>query len=60
MRQRTVKYTIRLTEEERRWLTVLKSKYRINPADFIRDAIVDKMRIEVPKIRESNKIKLPF
>ena len=61
MRQKTVKYTVRLSEEERRWLTAIKSTYRINPADFIRDAIIEKMKKDVPKLREKKEnVIMPF
>jgi hypothetical protein len=61
MTKRSVRYEVRLSEEERRWLTVIKSIYRINPADFIRDAIIEKMKQDVPKLREKKqKITMPF
>ena len=47
----------------KKWLSSLKKSYNINNSEFIREAIIDKMKKDVPKLRlkkESDKIKVPF
>ena len=51
---------IRLSEKEQHYCEVLKKVYKINPSQFIRNAFVEKLQREMPKIRENNKEKLPF
>jgi len=51
---------IRLSKFELHCCEVLKQKYKINPSHFIRQAFVEKLRREIPAIREQNKVKLPF
>ncbi len=53
---------IMLSDEEMHYCEVLKKVYKINPSKFIRDAFVEKLKNEIPKIRtefNSNK-DLPF
>ena len=51
---------IRLSDSEYHYCEVLKNVYKINPSHFIRQAFVEKLQREIPKIRENNKEKLPF
>jgi len=51
---------IMLSEKELHYCEVLKNVYKINPSQFIRNAFVEKLQREMPKIRENNKEKLPF
>jgi hypothetical protein len=41
-------------------MDVLKEVYKINPSSFIREAFQEKLKKEIPKLRENNKEKLPF
>jgi hypothetical protein len=51
---------IRLSESELHYCDVLKNVYKINPSQFIRMAFREKLKRDIPKIRENNKVKLPF
>ena len=51
---------IRLSDEELHFCEVLKNVYKINPSNFIRQAFVEKLKKDIPKIRENHKPKLPF
>lgn len=51
---------VMLSESEMHYCEVLKNVYKINPSQFIRNAFVEKLQREMPKIRENNKEKLPF
>jgi len=51
---------IRLSDSEYHYCDVLKNVYKINPSHFIRQAFVEKLQRDMPKIRENNKEKLPF
>jgi hypothetical protein len=51
---------IRLSESELHYCEVLKNVYKINPSQFIRLAFREKLKRDIPKIRENNKVKLPF
>jgi hypothetical protein len=51
---------IRLSESELHYCDVLKNVYKINPSQFIRLAFREKLKRDIPKIRENNKVKLPF
>ena len=46
---------VRLSENEFKYLDILHKKYKINSSQFIRDAILEKMKRDVPKIRLENK-----
>lgn len=48
--QFTEKYTISVTENQKKTLVVLHSKYRVNTAKFIRDAINEKLLREKDSI----------
>ena len=44
-----------------RYLIVLSEKYKIKRSDFVRNAILEKLKRDVPKLRESkNKVHCPF
>ena len=47
--------TIRVNDETRHYFDVLSEKYHVKRSQFIRDAILDKLKRDVPKIREQNK-----
>lgn len=51
---------VMLSEEELHYCEVLKNVYKINPSQFIRLAFLEKLKRDIPKIRENNKVKLPF
>jgi hypothetical protein len=51
---------IRINEFETHCMDVLKNVYKINPAQFVRQAFQEKLKREIPKLREINKEKLPF
>lgn len=60
MLQYSENYNIKLSKAQKETLEKLKSKYRINPAIFIRQAIAEKLDREKLAINEVTKIKLPF
>ena len=47
--------TIRVNDEMKHYFDVLSEKYHVKRSQFIRDAILDKLKRDVPKIREQNK-----
>jgi len=51
---------IRINDFEFHCIEVLKKKYHINPSHFIREAFQEKLKRDMPMIRENNKEKLPF
>jgi len=51
---------IRLSKFELHCCEVLKQKYKINPSHFIRLAFQEKLKRDMPAIREQNRVKLPF
>ena len=60
MAQRTIKYQLRITEVQYKSLVKLKG-YDVNIAQFIRDAIREKIAKDLPKIKESKQgVRLPF
>ena len=52
------------TKEMRHYLHVLKTVYKINKPDFIRQAVIEKLQRDVPEIHRKHKEKdfvyLPF
>lgn len=60
MRQPLINKSFKLSENEVYYLKVLKEKYNIKVNYFVRLAILEKLQRDIPKIREQNKIKLPF
>ena len=61
MRQYTETYRIKLTPELKVSLDIMKTKYHIIPAKFIRQAIEEKLNRELKIIKaNSERIKLPF
>jgi metal-responsive CopG/Arc/MetJ family transcriptional regulator len=61
MRQNPEILQIRLPSETIKYLSVLTVKYKVNRSQFVRDAIMEKLKRDVPKLRiESNKEYLPF
>lgn len=53
--QKTDFITIRVNKEMCHYFDVLSEKYRVKRSQFIRDAILEKLKRDVPKIREQNK-----
>ena len=61
MKQFTETYRIKLSLQMKENLNGLKLKYHIYPSKFIRTSIEEKLKKDVPKLRESkNKIYCPF
>lgn len=64
MKQFTVIKTIRLSKNEKHYLDVLENTYSIKVSSFIRDAIVEKLRRDIPELRkkykEKDEFKCPF
>ena len=46
---------IRVSDEMRHYFDVLSEKYHVKRSQFIRDAIIEKLKRDVPKIRIANK-----
>lgn len=46
---------IRVTGEMRHYFDVLSERYHVKRSQFIRDAILEKLKRDVPKIRRLNK-----
>lgn len=55
MPQLSKTYRFRLTEKQAETLSILKKKYRYNTAQFVRDAISEKLERERTKILEVDK-----
>lgn len=53
--QKTDFITIRVNDEMRHYLDVLSEKYHVKRSQFIRYAIIEKLKRDVPKIRIANK-----
>ena len=53
--------SIKINNDIKHYLSVVRSKYKINTSAFIRDAIIEKMKRDVPNIRKQHyDKKLPF
>ena len=46
---------IRVNAEIKHYFDVLSEKYHIKRSQFIRDAILEKLKRDIPKIRQQNK-----
>ena len=55
MPKRTNIYRLRITEKQAKTLAILKKKYRYNTAQFVRDAISEKLERERKSIVEVKK-----
>jgi hypothetical protein len=52
---------IRFNDFELHCMDVLKEVYKVNPSHFIREAFQEKLKKEIPKLRETfSKKDLPF
>ena len=63
MNQLSKNYTIRLNKDLSNWLDILETKYNIKKSEFIRIAIVEKMKRDIKQLRlkkESEKNYCPF
>jgi len=61
MQQLTEILTIKITPEIINYLEVISAKYKVKRSDFVRKAIIDKLKRDVPKMRTLNKNKpCPF
>ena len=54
MKKLTELLQIKITAEMDRYLIVLSEKYKIKRSDFVRNAILEKLKRDVPKLRDSN------
>lgn len=57
MRQKTKIKAIRLSEKEAHYLDVLNKVYSINTSQFIRLAIMEKIKRDIPLIRKKHTLK---
>jgi len=61
MRQYTEMYSFKTSKFQAHCFEVLNRVYKINPSSFIRIAIEEKLKRDIPKLRESrNKEYCPF
>lgn len=63
MTYKTTYIRIRVDSDMKQWMKSLKKYYDINQSQFIREAIIEKMQKDVPKLRlkkESDKNRTPF
>ena len=61
MQQYTEILQIKVTPELIRYLTILNEKYGVKRCDFVRIAIVEKLKRDVPKLRiKAKKQPCPF
>jgi hypothetical protein len=61
--QKPNKLQVAISDEEKRWLSILKNKYRIKQSQFIRDAIKEKLQRDTPRLRlelKKNNERIPF
>lgn len=61
MKQLTELLQIKITPEMDHYLTVLSEKYKIKRSEFVRNAILEKLKRDVLKLRELKKrVYCPF
>ena len=62
--QKLINKSFKLSEKEIYFLSVLKEKYHIKVNRFVRNAIIEKLQNDVPKMRKEyekkNKLTIPF
>lgn len=62
--QKLINKSFKLSENEIHFLSILKEKYHIKINRFVRDAIMEKLQKDVPKMRKEyekkNKLTIPF
>ena len=62
--QKLINKSFKLSEDEIHFLSVLKTKYHIKVNRFVRNAIIEKLQNDVPKMRKEyekkNKLTIPF
>ena len=62
--QKLINKSFKLSEKEIYFLSVLKEKYHIKVNRFVRNAIMEKLQKDVPKMRKEyekkNKLTIPF
>ena len=46
---------VKVTPEIDHYLTVISKKYKVKRSDFVRKAILEKLKRDVPKLREAKK-----
>lgn len=51
MKQQTDLLQVKCSAEIKHYLAVLKKVYKVNPSQFVRDAILEKLKNDVPKLR---------
>ena len=49
--------SLKISKEEKHYLEVLKNTYKVNTAKFIRDAFTEKLKKDIPIIRQKYKLK---
>jgi len=57
MNQQTEILQLRITPDIKKYLDIIRTKYNIKRSQFIRDAIIEKLKRDVPKIRNNSQIK---
>ena len=63
MNKKTNILQVRIDDDFKHWLDILESKYHVKKCIFVRNAIIEKLQKDVPKLRlkkESDKTKIPF
>lgn len=60
MNQLTKIKHFRVSKDESHYLDVLHDVYKIKASSFIRDAIIEKLKRDIPKLREAYKHKDDF
>jgi len=55
MIQNTEILQIRITPEIKHFLEIISKKYKVKRSDFVRKAILEKLKNDIPKIRQQNK-----
>ncbi len=52
MKHKMINKSVKLNNEEIFYLSVLKDKYKVNQSSFIRLAIIEKLKRDVPELRK--------
>lgn len=60
MKQYTIIKQVKISKEQQHYLDVLKSTYKVNPSFFIRNAIIEKLKRDIPELRKKYKEKDKF
>lgn len=61
MKQYPIKLEVMISDDMANWLSILETKYYKKKSHFVRQAIIEKLNRDMPKLRlESNKSDIPF